>query len=133
MGKLGSSTFWLDQTFDETMSLLEEAKYYHAYRFPKQVDHLNPCQRLELTRESLRITSRLSHMISWLMHEKAILNDEITRHEYLEHNIPLAEENICISTCEEVLEDCPKRLQSLMDRSLSLFIRASRLEKMLRN
>ncbi|WP_419797145.1 MAG: DUF1465 family protein [Terasakiella sp.] len=133
MVKVGNSPFWLDQTFDETMSLLEEAKYYHSYRFPKQVTHLNPCQRLELTRESLRITSRLSHMISWLMHEKAILNDEITRHEYLESNIALADESICTSTCEETLEDCPKRLQSLMDRSLSLFIRASRLEKMLRH
>jgi regulator of CtrA degradation len=132
MAQAGSNTFWLDQTFNETLNLLEEAKHYHAYRFSRQVHHLHPCQRLELTRESLRITSRLSHMVSWLLHEKAILNDEITRGEYIEITTALEEEQVCTSICADPLTECPKRLQSLMDRSFSLFMRASRLEKMLR-
>jgi len=131
MGQVDNTTFWLERTFDETMTLLEEAKHYHAYRFPLQVDHMVPAERLELTRESLRVTSRLSHMMSWLIHEKAILNDEITRNEYVEANIPLAEENIC-TTCEDVDVSCPQNLKSLMDRSWALFMRASRIEEMLR-
>ncbi|SCA57706.1 conserved hypothetical protein [Candidatus Terasakiella magnetica] len=132
MGKVATTVNWLDRTFDETMSLLIEAEQYHAYRFEHQVRHLVPVKRLALTKESLRVTSRLSHMMSWLMSEKAILNDEITRQDFAQNTQPLAQEDICVEPTNTPIEDCPRALQSLRRRSWELFMRATRIEGMLR-
>ncbi|WP_135076980.1 DUF1465 family protein [Terasakiella sp. SH-1] len=132
MGKTGTTVFWLEKTFDETLSLLIEAEQYHAYCFQQQVSHLVPDERLTLTKESLRVTSRLSHMVSWLMSEKAILNHEITRQDFLDLNPPLADETICTEPACDNIKCCPQALQSLRKRSWELFMRASRIEGMLR-
>ena len=133
MGKGNTTLLWLDKTYRETMDLLEEAKHYHAYKFKPQVRHLVPIKRLEITKESLRVTSRLSHTMAWLMTEKAIINEEILRSEYEENFRPLIEEEICVKPPDKTIDDCPNGLISLMDRSFELFMRASRLEVMLRN
>lgn len=133
MGTVNTTQLWLDKTFRETMDLLEEAKHYHAYKFQCQVRHLVPMKRLEITKESLRVTSRLSHTMAWLMTEKAIINEEMLRAEFEKNFRPLIEENICVQPPDKTIDDCPYGLLSLMDRSFDLFMRASRLEAMLRN
>lgn len=126
------AAIWLDKTYDETMGLLVEAKHYHAHRFNQQTRHLEPSHRLELTRESLRITTRLSHTMAWLLSEKAIINEEIDRTKYTSENDPLDTVFICMDPENKVAHMCPKALQDLLERSLSLFTRAARLEGMLR-
>lgn len=123
---------WLNKTFDETMQLLEEAKHYNQYLIRRQVRHLMPLDRLELTAESLRVTSRLSHTMSWLMAEKAILNEELNRQEAEELFEPLHTEMTCLRNNNHATAICPDGLQSLLDRSRELFMRACRLEDMLR-
>ena len=115
------------------MDLLEEAKHYHAYKYKRQVRHLVPVKRLEITKECLRVTSRLSHTMAWLMSEKAIINDEMQRTEFEEKFKPLIEEYSCVQPPDKTIDDCPNGLISLMDRSFELFMRASRLESMLRH
>ena len=133
MGKADTTIIWLDKIFSETMDLLEEAKAYNAYAYRRQVRHLVPVKRLEITKESLRVTSRLSHTMAWLMSEKAILNKEITRLENEEINRPLSEEEVCLSPINYDLKDCPNGLIDLMERSFNLFKRVARLEDMLRS
>lgn len=132
MGSAHPAQLWLDKTYDETMTLLVEAKHYHANRFNKQITHLPPTNRLELTRESLRITTRLSHTMAWLLSEKAIMNDEMDRDDYVEMNDPLDTIFICTEPDDSIVDICPVGLQDLLDRSLALFLRAARLETMLR-
>jgi len=131
MGTINTTQVWLDKTYKETLSLLEEAKHYHAYKFRKQTKHLIPVKKLEMTKESLRVTSRLSHTMAWLLSEKAIINEEIARYEFEAQFRPLSEEDICLRP-PDTFDDCPNGLMSLMDRSFELFLRASRLEAMLR-
>lgn len=133
MGKVYTTRLWLDKIYRETMDLLEEAKHYHAYKFKRQVRHLVPVKRLEITKESLRVTSRLSHTMAWLMAEKAIINEELLRAEFEKSIKPLSEEDTCVQPPDIPIDDCPNGLISLMDRSFDLFMRATRLEAMLRN
>lgn len=133
MGKADTTLLWLDKTFDETMDLLQEAKHYHANVIKRQVRHLVPLTQLEITKESLRVTSRLSHTMAWLISEKAILNHELTRDEFIELTPPLSEEFTCVNTHDTTIKDFPNGLTSLLNRSLDLFMRATRLEEMLRN
>lgn len=132
MGQFDNSLIWLNKTFDETMGLLTEAKSYHAHNFQKQTDHLVPIDRLGATKESLRITSRLSHTMAWLMAEKAILSGEMGRQEFEEKFRPLSEELICIEEDYDPDLYIPKGLNDLLERSHRLFMRAIRLEEMLR-
>jgi regulator of CtrA degradation len=132
MGTEKTTVLWLDKTYGETMQLLEEAKRYNAYSFKNQVRHLLPIKRLAITTESLRVTSRLTHTMAWLMTEKAIINDELLRAEVENRFRPLAEEHICTQKTDKDLEGLPNGLVSLIDRSFELFMRASRLEGMLR-
>jgi len=121
MGQMQTGQLWLDKTYDDTMTLLIEAKHYHVNRFNQQTLHLTPIMRLALTRESLRITTRLSETMAWLLNEKAILNDEINRQLYHNQNNPLNTHIICTQP-DHALEDlCPQGLQDLLDRSLALF------------
>ena len=132
MGNVKTKQVWLDKTFRDTMLLLEEAKHYHAYKYKRQVHHLVPLKRLAITKECLRVTSRLSHTMAWLMSEKAIINEEMDRAEFEKEFRPLTEEYNCVQPRDETIDDCPNGLISLMDRSFELFMRASRLESMLR-
>ncbi|NVK17668.1 MAG: DUF1465 family protein [Methylocystaceae bacterium] len=127
-----TTLFWLNRTFDETLNLLEEAKYYNEHLIKRQVRHLMPIARLEVTAESLRVTSRLSHTMAWLITEKAILNDELDRMEAESLYRPLFEESTCLNLMQCTDDICPNGLLSLLDRSRDLFIRACRLENMLR-
>jgi len=132
MGMQNTTQLWLNRTFDDTLNLLEEAKYYNKHLIKRQVRHLMPIARLEVTAESLRVTSRLSHTMAWLMTEKAILNDELNRLEAENLFRPLYEESTCLRDMEFSDDICPNGLQSLLERSRELFIRACRLENMLR-
>jgi len=69
----------------------------------------------------------------WLMAEKAIINEELLRAEFEKSIKPLSEEDTCVQPPDIPIDDCPNGLISLMDRSFDLFMRATRLEAMLRN
>lgn len=133
MGKVNVTQIWFEKTYEETLALLEESQRYHAYIFQQQTCHLRPIKRLSLTKESLRITCRLSHTMAWLICEKAILNNEIERTKFETDFKPLSEEKACIKPMDPAHNDYPNALKSLLERSLKLFIRAARLETMLRN
>ncbi len=96
MGTANTTYLWLEKTFDETLRLLEEAEYYHMHKIRRQVRHLVPVKRLEVTTESLRVTSRLSHTMAWLITEKAILNNELDRGEASDLHQPLSDETTCL-------------------------------------
>jgi len=132
MGQNITSHLWLDKTYDETLSLLEEAKAYNADIFPGQIRDFLPIKKMEATKESLRVTTRLSHTIAWLMNEKAIINDELTRREVESMYPPLQDEEICTFPSEKTKHQYPNGLVVLLDKSYDLFMRATRLENMLR-
>lgn len=78
------------------------------------------------------MTTRLTHTMAWILSEKAILNHELTRAEQMADYRPLCEEETCIK-CYDDVDDFPRGLITLMDDSLNLFLRASRIEDRLRS
>ena len=75
------TTAMLSRTYDEAMSLLVETRNYLSFR--RQVDdvRIEPMDRLKLTRESFRLTSRLAQVMAWLMLRRAVVEGEIADDE----------------------------------------------------
>ncbi len=120
-------------TYDETMALLVEARNYIAYH--EAVDHrsLPPRVRLQISYESMRVTSRLTQVMAWLLAQKAVHAGEITREQAASDDFALSGGDVCTDPSGPDNEELPAGLRSLLERSHKLYMRVSRLDERARN
>lgn len=114
------------------MRLLVEARNYAAYREPAESRSLAPSVRLQACYESMRVTSRLTQVMAWLLAQKAAQAGEITPLEACSERFRLAASEVCLEDGGQRDESLPRGLRSLLDRSRSLYVRVGRLEEMVR-
>ena len=72
-------TFFFNGPYDETMALLIEARNYIAYHDAAEHRKLPPQVRLQISYESMRVTSRLTQVMAWLLAQKAVHAGEMTK------------------------------------------------------
>ena len=65
--RVSGPTAFFNRTYDETMALLIEARNYIAYNEQSDQRGLAPQVRLQVSYESLRVTSRLTQVMAWLL------------------------------------------------------------------
>jgi regulator of CtrA degradation len=82
-----------------------------------------------LTKETLRLTSRLTQVMAWLMAQRALQDGEIGEDEFVEDKYRLEGHEICLKRAFEDLEDLPEGLNDLMSRSYDLYSRVMRLDE----
>lgn len=127
-----TTTAFFDRTYDETLALLEEARFYIAEGAGTEAAALGPEARMRFARESMRITSRLSQVMAWLLAQKAVHAGELGRDDVATGPYALDGQNVCEPAEPELSEGLPRRLCSLLDRSHALYTRVSRLDAMVR-
>ena len=120
-------------TYDETLSLLVEARNYLNYQEQSCALQLPPGARLQFCNESLRVTSRLAHVMAWLLAQRAVHAGEITQDEAASDLYALSGGKVCLDISGHQNNDLPSGLRSLLDRSHRLYVRACRLENMVRH
>lgn len=121
----------INKNYEEAMELLIEARLYlsrNRFNLDMMAD---PVDRLIYCRETTRLTTRLTHIIGWLMTQKAVDAGEITWNEAMTTYKALQDEKICIEKMNEDAE-LPDELQELLSRSEEMFSRISRLDEMVR-
>ena len=118
------------KTYGEAMSLLIEARDYLTHREPIDRSALVAEDRLRVCSETMRLTSRLTQVMAWLLAQRAVYEGEISQDRALEGHGALAGVEICMR--DEGTEDLPQRLASLLDRSRRLYIRVARLDELAR-
>ena len=123
-----SSTVFLNRTYDEALDLVIRARDYMAYKESQDQIGLNLYERLQASRETMRVTSRLAHIMSWLMMQKAVFNGEVSIEEALYMADPLSGEDVCLIRDHEEYGFLSLRLHELLDQSLALYMRVCRLE-----
>jgi regulator of CtrA degradation len=128
-----SRTPYVERTFDEAMILLVEARNYLAHREANDGAGLGPRARLAACCESMRVTSRLTQVMAWLLAQKAVQAGEITEREAVSDRFALSAAGICLDVAGQDNMDLPAGLRSLLDRSHRLYVRVSRLEAMVRS
>jgi regulator of CtrA degradation len=129
---LNRPTAFFSKTYDEAMDLLVEARNYVAGREADDRLRLDVETRLRLCTATMRLTSRLTQIMSWLLAQRAVHAGEMAPADIVERWEPLAAVGICMEEEGDGAAGLPPALVSLLDRSRRLYVRVARLDEMLR-
>jgi len=124
------ATEFFGKTYSEAMSLLVEARDYLTHREPIDRGALVVGERLRFSSETMRLTSRLTQIMAWLMAQRAVYEGEIAPERALDGHGALAGLEICMR--DDATGKLPHRLASLLERSRRLYIRVARLDELAR-
>jgi len=125
-------TAFFGRTYDEAMGLLVEARNYVAVNELRALPILTPSDRLLLCCETMRLTTRLTHIMAWLLAQRAVHAGEITLAESAEEPYVLGGAKTCLTVTEEVARLGDQWLITLLERSHRLYVRVSRLDEMVK-
>ncbi|CAA7625584.1 DUF1465 family protein [Magnetospirillum sp. UT-4] len=117
------------RTYDETLTLMVEARNYLAFVERRESERRGGLERLRLSCEAMRVTSRLTQVMAWLLMQRAVHEGEIGSDEALAEPNRLSGIEVCLDTSGLADEALPGGLRSLLERSFSLYQRVSRLER----
>lgn len=155
MGAMQKTTLLLERTYSELFDLIVETRDYleasQQARLRRQagagfcavpgrgggaglermrtvVARLDEAQ---ISCETMRMTSRLTQAMAWVMVQKAVHCGELTLAEASEERYRLGGQEVCLAERHAAELDMPPELRRLMDRSLSVYRRIERLDRML--
>lgn len=117
------------RTYDETMTLMVEARNYLTHGERRERERLGGMIGLRMSCEAMRVTSRLTQVMAWLMLQRAV--QEVEVEDALRDEWRLSGAEVCLDETFSHDETLPNHLRSLMDRSFRLYVRVARLEEML--
>ncbi|MFB9355985.1 DUF1465 family protein [Sneathiella chinensis] len=128
-----TGTVFFSRTYDEALSLVFEAREYLLGPGRLAVKDLSNEGSFCYATESLRLTTRLTESMAWLMYQRAILEGEITAEQGRDENCYLQQQETCLpETPSEHFPLLPAGLQSLLERSEALYRRIDRLDQQFR-
>lgn len=131
MRDVAQSVAFFDSTFEEAVALTREARDYVAYQERTDLAELDPAGRLVASSESMRMTARLTHIVAWLMVQKAVHAGEMTREEATDPHCRLGGQAVCRQNKPVADVPLPQRLVDLLDRSHQLYERVVRLDALI--
>lgn len=122
---------FLDGTYREALALTREARDYVLHQERRDKAQLPPDQQLVASCESLRLTARLTQVMSWLLVQKAVQAGEIDRVQASAPELRLSGQSVCAVTKPAGGIAMPDRLGELLERSHALYSRVERLDALL--
>ncbi|MFQ6019010.1 MAG: DUF1465 family protein [Kiloniellaceae bacterium] len=131
MSDVAQSVAFFDSTFEQAVALTREARDYVAYQKRADLAELTSVGRLSASSESMRVTARLTHIVAWLMVQKAVHAGEMTREEATDPQYRLGGQAVCRHNKPVADAPLPRRLVDLRDRSDQLYERVVRLDAMI--
>lgn len=119
------------ELFREGMALVEEAAAYLDGPGREDSRGLSRTAALAYATESMRLTTRLMQVASWLLLQRAVNEGELTPNQALaeRHRVKLARQDL--ASAAEVFEQLPLTLRTLSLRSLRVQERVIHLDQSL--
>ena len=114
----------VNSLYTEAMILADEARGYFDDRGRQDREVLDPVTRVVLSCESLKITTRLMHVLAWLLTERAIELGQMDADEAAASARRLGE---ATPSSAESVEGLPLSAIALVDASQDLYARVRRL------
>jgi regulator of CtrA degradation len=115
----------IDGLYTEAMLLADEARGYFDDGGRADREALAPMERVSFSCESLKVTTRLMHIIAWLLTQRAVEAGELTIHEALD---PSRRLGVAPVTDVAVYSGLPLAAQALVRASADLHRRVARLD-----
>jgi regulator of CtrA degradation len=117
------------RTYDETMDLMIEARNYMTYVERRERELAGAVAGLRMSCEAMRVTSRLTQVMAWLMMQRAVHDGEMQPDDALAEANRLSGGEVCLDDSYSEDQNLPGGLRSLLDRSFRLYQRIARLEE----
>lgn len=115
----------IDAHYVEAMVLADEARGYFDQAGRDDRTHLDPAMRVSFACESLKVTTRLMHVIAWLLTQRAVEAGEISAAAAQSPSRRLGAPAL---SDQSVLAELPERARDIADASSELFDRIARLD-----
>lgn len=113
---------------DDAASLTVEVRDYFADQAKTDRIFLTQEQKLAMTRESMRVTTRLTQSVAWIMAQRAVHEGEISTADARSSTYRLENHQICLDEDDGRLAGLPAEFKVLWWRSQRLYQRVARLE-----
>jgi regulator of CtrA degradation len=115
----------VDSLYTEAMVLADEARSYFDEIGRGDRDGLAPLERVTFSCESLKVTTRLMHVIAWLLTRKAIAAGEIRDDDLMADTRRLG---LAADTEPAAVAGLPAPAQELIASSIDLYGRVARID-----
>jgi regulator of CtrA degradation len=109
----------------EAMVLADEARSYFDSFGHDDRDRLRPIERVSFSCESLKVTTRLMHVIAWLLTQRSIAAGDMQHGDALSPSLRLGDAH---ASDEAVLAALPVDARALVEASTTLYLRVKRLD-----
>jgi regulator of CtrA degradation len=116
-----------DRTFQEGMDMVEETAAYLDGSGRQESKALGRNAALAYAGESMRLTTRLMQVASWLLVQRAVREGDMAPESACDERYRLGAEDVCRGA-PDTTEDLPAGLLILMDRSERLYERVRHLD-----
>ena len=117
----------IDGLYAEVMTLAETARGYFDGIGRQDRDALEPVARIGFSCESLKVTTRLMHVIAWILTQRAVDEGELP---WSESRDPVRRLGRSPESDEAAVAALPPRAAALTQASLDLHRRVERLDQM---
>jgi regulator of CtrA degradation len=116
----------VDSLYTEAMVLADEARSYFDQIGRGDREALPPIARVAFSCESLKVTTRLMHVIAWLLTRKAIAAGEIGDGEGAPESRRLG---LAADSDRDALTDLPPQAREIVAASIDLYDRVFRIDQ----
>ncbi len=116
-----------ERTFQEGMDLVEETAAYLDGGGRQESKLLSRNGALAYASESMRLTTRLMQVASWLLVQRAVREGDMLADAACDERYRLSAEAVCLAGAPE--EPLPMGLLDLLDRSARLYDRVRHLDR----
>jgi regulator of CtrA degradation len=116
----------IDALYTEAMILADEARAYFDEAGRDDRQSLEPFARVGFACESLKVTTRIMHIVAWLLTQRAVESGEIRSADGRRPERRLGHAN---DSDPQVVEQLPEAAQRLINASTDLYYRIKRLDE----
>lgn len=116
----------VDALYTEAMLLADEARAYFDDVGKEERLTLEPFARVGFACESLKVTTRIMHIVAWLLTQRAIETGEL---EQIEGRRPERRLGHASASDDKVVSQMPPAAQRLIMASSDLYARVERLDQ----
>jgi regulator of CtrA degradation len=116
----------IDSLYTEAMLLADEARSYFDDAGRDERSMLEPAARVGFACESLKVTTRIMHIVAWLLTQRAVETGEIKSADGRRPERRLGHAN---DSDPVVLEQLPEAAKRLIGSSVDLYSRVQRLDE----
>ena len=119
---------FINEKLEDAHAFLHTTHNYIKWQAPIDVIEMNSQQTYKVSCEAMRITVRLTQVIAWFLLQKAVLEGELTREEFLSEDCRVLRGKHCLESASEFDPEIPARLRELLKESREIYLRILRLD-----